>query len=134
MATYEGRDGLRHEMTTIDLDPKIKVSTSVMNEEELSSLQEQIKLDKMSQILAILSFPAVCVSGTIHDKYVWRNKEAGVQWYNEMIQEACMIDDTLRYNMWMHCWKSCIQPQFWDVDLSYKEVIDGLWKQYKINY
>lgn len=137
--TYEGRyDGLRHNMTIIDLDPKIKVSTSVLNEEELSDLQKQIQKDKMLKILAILSLPASSVSGKdggIYNKYLVADPNSKMWlWQNSMIQDACMIDEILTHNLFNCAWKNTISPSDWHVDMPYEDIINEKWRELHLMY
>jgi hypothetical protein len=129
--SYYGRDGQSHTYTEIDCDIKTKISTARLSEEEFSALNEDIKRNKMLHILAILALPAISVAGKMggkFDNFIGRSQDQGVHWRNQMVQDACLIDDVLRYSLFQCAWKNTVQPMDWDEDLSYEDIINGKYK------
>jgi hypothetical protein len=120
--TYIDNDGQSKQFTYIDHDKKTKVAPSKpLSEDERASLKDSLKQYEQNMIEEILAFPAVNAVRNpfgLYEEFVIRS-ESGITWHEQMVREACSINDTLRRNLHTQLWRRTVKEQFWFEDMSH---------------
>ena len=131
---YTDDSGMRRQFTIIDHDKKSKLPPpDKLTDEEKKSLRDSINAFTERSIKEILALPAVNIlnnSQGLYEEFITRNVEKGViEWNEEMVRNACRINDTLRYNMRNAIWRQTVKEQFWYDDMPHEDIMAGKWKE-----
>jgi hypothetical protein len=130
---YRDLDGNSKSFTFVDHDVKPSISVTSSTKEDIELIKKEVRDHTERVIEEILSFPAVNIlknSYGMYEEFVIRNAEKGViEWNEEMVRNACRINDILRYNMSIAIWKGSVKEQHWFDDMSHEDIIAGKWKE-----
>lgn len=125
---YVDMQGNRRNFDIVDYDVKTSIGTSKLTEEELAKLQKDIKNHLVIKVRALLSLPAIYIRD--HNPLLTRVENGRIEWDASAAAEALLINPDLLHSTFNFLWKNLIPEMYWNVDLSYQEIIEGKWKNY----
>ena len=126
-------DGQHREFTVIDHDKKLKIATDHISEQEKESLRKSVDDTCHQTINEILALPAISFlkSGNLFaEDYVERDIEKGIIWREQMIRDALLINDAMRYSIRNQVWKNTVKEAYWFEEMSYEDILSGKWKEW----
>ena len=126
--SHRDEDGLSRNFTMINHD--VKTSIALSNKESIDDIKKEIDDFKKLKIKAILSLPAVFAPTHFDD---FKDKSGDViSWKQDMVTDACMINDNMRNSLYLLTLKRTVQEQYW-YSLTMEDVIDGSYKSVMVN-
>lgn len=128
---YTDIDGMSKQFTYIDHDKKTKVSRATKeNLEDLQIVMRTFAEMAIEEILAMPAVNAVRNPDGLYEEFITRDPEKGITWNERVVKDACMINSTLRSNLWNQVWKASVKMQYWFEDMPHEDIIAGEWKKW----
>ena len=131
---YTDMDGMSRQFTYIDHDKKTSVGTSNLSDKERKALAKQVRQSIDETIEEILSLPPnISNNWGLYTEFLVRNVEENrIEWHEEMVRNACRVNDELRHNLHLTVWRNTVKPQYWfeqDHKLTHEDIMAGKWKE-----